>query len=186
MANKQKTIPSPSNELMNSLEKEKAQLVYGQRLSYIQRKFVMLFDNDNYHFCAMKLGRAEATLKKWIQEPKIIKAIENRDMVENSDTIMDRQERKEMWSEIARSDLEYTKDRIKASELLGKSECDFSEKRVLEHVGEAATVIINTGIDRAPDQPVVVLDSDGIEEVPEIQEHETVTPVLPESIEDLF
>ena len=45
-----------------------------------------------------------------------------------SPSIADRKERMEMWSDIARDDEERTGDRLRATELLGKSQGDFIER----------------------------------------------------------
>ena len=45
-----------------------------------------------------------------------------------SPSIADRQERLELWSGIARDDEERTVDRLRATELLGKSQGDFIER----------------------------------------------------------
>ena len=45
-----------------------------------------------------------------------------------SPSIADRKERMELWSDIARDDEEKTGDRLRATELLGKSQGDFIER----------------------------------------------------------
>ena len=45
-----------------------------------------------------------------------------------SPSIADRKERMELWSDIARDDEERTVDRLRATELLGKSQGDFIER----------------------------------------------------------
>jgi len=45
------------------------------------------------------------------------------------------------------------KHRLKASELLGRSECDFSETRIIKGVGSAVNIFVNTGVPRSPDDP---------------------------------
>jgi phage terminase small subunit len=67
-----------------------------------------------------------------LKNAKIASAIRERQVKEAEPHIATRQDRQKFWTEImhgrladAEPDL---RDRLKASELLGKSECDFSEK----------------------------------------------------------
>ena len=81
----------------------------------------------------------------------VIEAIRNRQDTEiRPATVADRQERQVYWTAVMRGEATVTvlvkvgedmipievpvsiKDRLRASELLGKSECDFSEKKVID------------------------------------------------------
>lgn len=168
-------ILNPQNQLLEQFKQEERDK-RGGNLPYQQRRFVALYDGTNVEFLSEKLGIRVETLKAWAKHPKIIDAIDKRDSLEDGPIIASRVERKEFWTHIMFSEGVDMKDKLKASELLGKSECDFSETRVLKGVGSGTTVIINTGVPRAPDDPDVQI----IREEPEISEAEVVT------IEDLF
>ena len=71
---------------------------------------------------ARKLMMAEGT------KGNILKAIRNRQDTEiRPKDIADRQERQKFWTRMMRDESEDAKDRLKASDLLGKSEADFTE-----------------------------------------------------------
>ena len=62
----------------------------------------------------------EALKKKQDSDPKVKKAIASR------------RDRLAFWTSVMNDPKEDKKHRLKASELLGKANCDFSEKRILE------------------------------------------------------
>ena len=68
--------------------------------------------------------------------PHVKNALENRTAGQNSDLIATRTQRQEFWTRIMCDADADMKDRLRASELLGKSCCDFSEKLNLEHSGD--------------------------------------------------
>jgi len=71
---------------------------------------------------ARKLMMAEGT------KGNILEAIQDRQETEiRPKNIADRQERQAFWTQMMRDGKEDAKDRLKASELLGKSEADFTE-----------------------------------------------------------
>ncbi len=59
---------------------------------------------------------------------KIQKAIANRELIGIKSDIMTRQDRQKYWTDTIKNEEESTKDRLKASELLGKSQADFVER----------------------------------------------------------
>ena len=66
--------------------------------------------------------------RQLLTKSNILEAIRNRQDTEvRPKDIADRQERQSFWTQIMRDTSEDTKDRLKASELLGKSEADFTE-----------------------------------------------------------
>lgn len=103
-------------------------------LTPFQQRFIDFYDGNGvatarkagYKGDTQALGVAAYKLLKL---PKIKKLIEKRDQLRNNPHIMSRQERQEFWSSIAKDLSKDIKDRLKASELLGRSECDFVEKR---------------------------------------------------------
>lgn len=66
--------------------------------------------------------------RQLLTKSNILAAVRNRQDTEiRPKTIADRQERQAFWTKTMRDRKEETKDRLKASELLGKSEADFTE-----------------------------------------------------------
>lgn len=59
---------------------------------------------------------------------EIKEAIHLREQERLCEAIASRTERQRFWSSIMRNAEEKTTDRLKASELLGRSECDFSDR----------------------------------------------------------
>jgi hypothetical protein len=86
-----------------------------------------------------------------MQNPRIIEAIQKREEKRNAKDIASREERQQFWTRILRGQelqekllrgknhkrrrvrvLPSMNERLKASELLGRSECDFTDKNILE------------------------------------------------------
>jgi len=66
-----------------------------------------------------------------LRNGKIKTAIEKREKLSNKRIIMDRESRQELWTMIALDINERTDTRLRASELLGKSEGDFIDRHEL-------------------------------------------------------
>jgi phage terminase small subunit len=64
-----------------------------------------------------------------LQKPTIASALEKLRASTTSAAIATREERQAMWTELMRSQEIDIKDRLKASELLGKSQADFIERK---------------------------------------------------------
>lgn len=100
-------------------------------LTYKQAKFVEYYYGNGTE-AALKAGYAsssasvEACLA--LKMPKVKQALYERDLREKSLTIADRKERQEFWTIIIRNECAPLLHRLRASELLGKSEGDFLEK----------------------------------------------------------
>jgi len=134
-----------------------------KRLTTKQQRFVDFYDG-NATDAARKAGYKgnDATLAavglENPRKPYLVKAIQEREKKRNSQAIMDREERQKFWTKVAR-DEEIQKvavgmgeekkvveippklsDRLRASELLGKSEGDFIERRREE--GELTVKIV--------------------------------------------
>jgi phage terminase small subunit len=105
------------------------------KLTVKQQRFVDFYDG-NATQAALKAGYSEKTAHSIGQEnlkkPVIIQAIESRLKKEDASKIATRQERQEFWTTTLRSDEVDQRDRLKASELLGRSECDFIDTTRLE------------------------------------------------------
>ena len=58
----------------------------------------------------------------------ILKAVKEREKANLAGKIANRQARQEFWTCIMNDSMQFMRDRLKASELLGKSEADFKER----------------------------------------------------------
>ena len=67
-----------------------------------------------------------------LAKPYISSAIKNREEKRSKSTIMSREERQEFWTKMALNSKKKDSDRLKASELLGRSEADFTDKTTSE------------------------------------------------------
>jgi phage terminase small subunit len=128
-------------------------IVCNTYLSYVkymtdrQKKFIQFYDG-NATKAAIKAGYSKKTARSIGQElltkPDISKAISKRNTKQDAPMIMSRIQRQEFWSAIANDTKVYISDRLRASELLGKSEADFTDKH--EHavtVNVLGTIKIN-------------------------------------------
>lgn len=77
-----------------------------------------------------------------LKKPEIQEAIRKRTGERLSAIIADREERQAFWTEIMRDRESDPKDRLRASELLGKSEGDFLD-RIENRTLEAPSVVVN-------------------------------------------
>jgi phage terminase small subunit len=95
-----------------------------------QQRLVDVFDGDIKE-AAEKAKISYGYARNLMTKSDILKAIRNRQNTEiRPTTIADRQERQEWWSQVMDDDKESTQNRLRASELLGKSEGDFIEVKV--------------------------------------------------------
>lgn len=112
------------------------------KLTPRQKAFAELYDG-NAKQTAIKVGYSEKTAysqgQRLLKNVEVMKAVQAREERESSKRIATRQERQEFWSDVMGDGEAEMKDRLKASELLGKSECDFTEK--VQHSGGVETVI---------------------------------------------
>jgi len=119
------------------------------KLTEKQRKFVEAFmgpAKGNATEAARIAGYSgnDATLRnagsRLLTNANISEAIKERQ--ESDPLVADREERQRFWSEVMRNDQADMRDRLKASEILGKSQADFTEK--IDHTtdGKALTQLI--------------------------------------------
>ena len=108
-----------------------------KQLSDKQLRFIELY-NGNATEAAKLAGYAHAEVqgKRLLQNVKICSVIQERRAKEIKPHIKDRQARQKFWSDFMDNEEKDDKDRMKASELLGKSEGDFLDR--VEHSGEIA------------------------------------------------
>lgn len=97
-----------------------------------QERFVMAYvDNATSAARAAGYKNPEKVGSQLLQKPHIRKALRERDSEELRDVIASRKERQAFWTAVMRDENRRMQDRLKAAELLGKSEADFTEKREL-------------------------------------------------------
>lgn len=124
MSKKKKTVRKKAAKKQT---KDKVPAV-ARRLTHKQQRFVDCYDGDirgtaKRAKISYQYGRLLST------KFNILQAIRNRLNTEvRPKAISTRQARQEFWSEIMNNNCLLTRDRLKASELLGKSECDFPNK----------------------------------------------------------
>lgn len=110
----------------------------------LQQKFIDLWDGDikaTAEKAGMNYGYARLLLTKNNKKSNLIKkAIKAREQTEiRPKNIMSRQDRQSFWSKVSKNEEEKMTDRLRASELLGKSEADFTDKLITidDKMGEA-------------------------------------------------
>ena len=91
------------------------------------KRYIAVYDGDvesaadiaelSYGYCRNLMTKCD-----------ILAAISDRNVTTNTPLIASRQRRQEFWSGVMEDDAKEMKDRLRASELLGKSEADFTEK----------------------------------------------------------
>jgi hypothetical protein len=93
-----------------------------------QRKFIDAYDGDlkkAAEEAGLSYGYARNMMSNNIY---VVTAIQNRQKKEAQDRIFTRQQRQIFWSDIMRDEDQRMRDRLRASELLAKSELDFEEQ----------------------------------------------------------
>lgn len=102
-----------------------------KKLSTKQELFVQYYCG-NATEAAIQAGYSPETASqighKNLKKPAIKEAIQNRMTPDIEKKIATRAERQQFWSYIMRNEFIETKDRLKASELLGRSEGDFLDR----------------------------------------------------------
>ena len=97
-----------------------------------QRRFVEAYDG-NARKAAIAAGYSEKTAEvighENLRKPKILAEIKAREVVRSTPLIASRTERQQFWSSVMRDKDQQMRDRLKAAELLGKSEADFVERQ---------------------------------------------------------
>lgn len=96
-----------------------------------QKKFIEAY-SGNATEAALKAGYSPKTAysigQENLKKPEIQKAIQEREKENIDFLIAVREERLKFWTQIMRDNLSEMKDRLRASELLGKASGDFIEK----------------------------------------------------------
>ena len=103
-----------------------------------QRRFVELY-NGNATEAAIAAGYSRKTARsigqRILTNVDIAEAIKAREDKELRHFIANREERQRLWTEIMNDPEMKTSDRLRASELLGRSEGDFIERQAVELSG---------------------------------------------------
>lgn len=106
--------------------------VSGDKLTAKQRRFVEAYDG-NATQAAIAAGYSEKTARfmghENLTKPYILAEIKARDTIRSTPLIASRAERQQFWSSVMRDKEQMMRDRLKAAELLGKSEADFVERQ---------------------------------------------------------
>ena len=109
-----------------------------------QKKFVQCY-MGNATEAAKKAGYSEKTANeqgaRLLANVSIKKAIEQREQKQTNKLIATREQRQEFWTKIMYSEEAEMKDRLKSSELLGKSQADFTDKLEVETNGDLAELL---------------------------------------------
>jgi len=107
-----------------------------------QQRFIEVYDGNGTHAAAIAgySGTENALAVRaclLLRNEKIRQAIQNRRNDRLSPFIMSREDRQRMWSQVAMDCDADMKNRLKASELLGKSQADFTERIEIDGSGIA-------------------------------------------------
>ncbi|MBF0620047.1 MAG: terminase small subunit [Candidatus Omnitrophica bacterium] len=113
----------------------------GTQLSVKQQRFVQYY-NGNATMAAIEAGYSRKTARsqgqRLLTNVDILMAVKEREKGMVMAKIATRQERQEFWTRIMQDGGIFMRERLKASELLGKSEADFTEKVALSGVHSLA------------------------------------------------
>ena len=93
-----------------------------------QKKFVEAYDGS-IKKAAEQSGLSYDYCRRLVTKPHILEALRERESTRLNPLIATRQERQTFWTEIMNSQEAEMRDRLKASELLGKSEADFVDRK---------------------------------------------------------
>lgn len=111
-------------------------------LTLKQKKFVEAYDGSIKE-ASENSGLSYDYCRQLITKPHILTAIRERESTRLNPFIATRQERQNFWTKIMQDEEAEMKDRLKASELLGKSEADFIDRKQYEG-GVEVNMIVNT------------------------------------------
>ena len=104
----------------------------GDKLTAKQKRFIEAY-NGNATQAAIAAGYSAKTAPfigaENLKKPKILAEIKRRETIHSTPLIASRAERQQFWSSVMRDKEQQMRDRLKAAELLGKSEADFVERQ---------------------------------------------------------
>lgn len=117
-----------------------------KELTLKQRRFVEAY-NGNGVEAAKKAGYrgTDNTLaqvaRENLRKPHILELIESREKEDSEKRIADKLERQVFWTTTMLDEKQDMNTRLRASELLGKSQCDFVNKHELTPGGDLAAIL---------------------------------------------
>src|SRR5699024_2347603 len=115
------------------------------------RRFVQAYDgNGTKAACEAGYSGSDSVLRvtasRLLTNDNVVAAIQTRQTVEEQPLIADRQRRQQFWSKVMQDNDEDMRTRLRASELLGRSEGDFIDRH--EHSGNDGGAILIDAIER--------------------------------------
>jgi phage terminase small subunit len=115
-----------------------------RKLTLKQRKFIAAYDG-NASEAARKAGYSKKTYPfigaENLKKPQIAEALAARESKQTKKLIADREARQQFWSETMLAKRREMQDRLRASELLGKSEGDFLDRVQHDVTGNLAELV---------------------------------------------
>ncbi len=111
-----------------------------------QQMFIAAWDG-NIKTTAEKVGLSYDYCRQLVTKPHIKEALQDRAEKWEDELIADRQARQRFWTEIMRDATKPMQDRLRASELLGKSEGDFIYRQQYE-TGNNLAELVQAAVDR--------------------------------------
>ncbi|WP_333593040.1 terminase small subunit [Aminobacterium mobile] len=122
------------------------------KLTTKQKAFIQSYCG-NATEAALKAGYSKKTARSIgnenLTKPHIIAAIKKREEKRTNNRIATREERQIFWTQTMKDEKADMRDRLRASELLGKSEADFMDK--IEHSGALEGVVVLPAVQIAGD-----------------------------------
>ena len=121
-----------------------------KEFTFKQQRFIDCYNGD-IKKAAKKAGISYDYGRQLYTKSHILEAIKHRQDTEiRPKAIMTRQQRQQFWSDVADDEDVDMKDRLRASELLGKSEADFTEN--LSHKFPEGCGVMVVGGNMSPEQ----------------------------------
>ncbi len=117
-----------------------------------QRMFIAAWDG-NIKNTAEKAGLSYEYCRRLVTKSHIKAALLERAEDRKDELVADRQARQRFWTEIMRDETKPMQDRLRASELLGKSEGDFIYRQQYE-TGSNLAELVQAAVDRITQQGV--------------------------------
>lgn len=119
-------------------------VVADEKLTAKQQAFVEAYAG-NATAAALAAGYSKKSARvqgrRLITKDNVAKAIKEREAQRIAPTIASRQERQEFWTSVLRNEEESMKNRLKAAELLGKSEGDFLDRVEMDMTLSPAAIL---------------------------------------------
>jgi hypothetical protein len=155
----------------------------------IEKRIVQYFDG-NVRTTAIALNLSPTIVKKALGHTEVVQAIRDRGEPDINKKIQEkiapkfliagRKERQQFWTELMHNEQANMTDRIKASELLGKSEGDFLER--IEHTGQTQSIIQIMPIGFNPtgllsNNSIKVIEAKKEEDLPNLNKQETLSDI---------